>query len=481
MEHGSHGMPEKSQPADTWWFGVERKWWTLAVVGAGTFMSALDGSIVNTALPVIRRSTETPVSTAEWVVLIYLLTVSSSLLVFGRLGDIYGQRGIYITGLVGFVGGSVLCGLSRSIGLLIGFRGLQALGAAMLFALAPAVLTSAFPSRERGRALGMQATMTYLGLSTGPALGGFITHYFGWPWIFFVNLPIGTVVTLVALNALRRETARARQPFDPAGAAALAVSLALLLIGLSQANRLGWGNRVIVASLVLAGGTFVVFVLIERALRHPVLDLRLFANRTFAASTAAAFLSYMATASMSFLMPFYLIDASRYPPDEAGLILISTPVVMALLAGPSGALSDRIGVRIPATVGMALTVAGLLLLRMLYAGSSPSHIVPYLALVGLGSGLFNSPNNSAIMGSAPRNRQGVAGAILAAARNIGFVMGTAVGVAIYLARFRAFGHAMPSSVAITRAMQDATTVLALVASAGIVLSAVRGRTPRAAS
>ncbi|MBI2844711.1 MAG: MFS transporter [Armatimonadetes bacterium] len=438
-------------------------------------MSALDGSVVNTALPVIGRATGAPVTTLEWVVLIYLLTVSSLLLVFGRLADIYGQREIYLAGLGIFMVGSVLCGLSSGIGMLIAFRAVQSVGAAMLFALGPAVLTRAFPGGERGRALGLQATVTYLGLSTGPALGGFLTQHLGWPSIFFINVPIGSIVIPVAMKSLKSESSRSGQPFDPVGAAAIAVALATLLLALSKGNEIGWSNPLTVTSLIVAAMSFTAFILVERRIPHPVLDLALFSNRLFAASTFAAFLNYMATASMSFLMPFYLIVASRYPVADAGLVLISTPVVMALVAGPSGSLSDRIGYRIPTTIGMTLTVTGLLLLRTLHPADGPSVIVPHLALIGLGIGLFTSPNNSAIMGSAPRNRQGVAGAILAAARTIGFAIGTAVAGLIYVVRLNRYESLLPQSDAVTRAMQDATSTIALIAAIGIVISAFRGQ------
>jgi len=452
-----------------------RKWWTLAIVGAGTFMSALDGSVVNTALPTIGSQTHTDVSVLSWVVLIYLLTVSSTLLVFGRLADIYGQRGFYISGLSIFVFGSILCGFSPGIAALIGSRSVQAFGASMLFALGPAVLTSVFPGRERGRALGLQATVTYLGLATGPAVGGFITEHLGWRWIFFINVPIGLIVIPSALRVLQRSSPSSRQPFDPVGAVVLAVALASLIFGLNRGEIYGWNNPIVLSALVLAAAGFTALIKVERSIAHPVLDFRLFSNRVFAASTVAAFLNYMASSSVSFLMPFYLITACGYKVDQAGLILISTPITMALFSSWSGWLSDKIGQRIPATAGMVFTVVGLLFLRTLHPNASPVEIVPHLALIGFGIGLFTSPNNSAIMGSAPRGRQGVAGAILAAARNIGFVMGTAVAVMIYTSRLNSLLPTVSEPAAITRAMQDATTTIALFAVVGVIISAFRGR------
>ena len=193
------------------------KWWTLAVVGLGTFMAALDGSAVNVALPVIHQMTRASISAVEWVVLAYLITVSSTLLAFGRLSDIYGKRRIYMVGQGVFVIGSLCCGLAGQIGLLIVARILQATGGAMMIALSPSILISAFPGAERGRALGMQATVTYLGLSIGPGLGGWLTQHWGWASIFFVNVPVGLCALLAAHHVLRPDRRSGEAPFDPAG------------------------------------------------------------------------------------------------------------------------------------------------------------------------------------------------------------------------------------------------------------------------
>jgi EmrB/QacA subfamily drug resistance transporter len=464
-----HILPNPHSPNNNF------KWWTLGVVGAGTFMSAIDGSVVNTALPVIQKQIGAPVSTAVWMVLIYLLTVSSSLLIFGRLGDIYGQRVFYISGMAIFVIGSFFCGLSRNVGLLVAFRGLQGLGAAALFALGPAILTGTFPDQERGRALGMQATFTYLGLATGPTIGGLLTQHLGWPWIFFINIPIGIIVILAALRVLRHRERKVIRPFDAIGATTLTLALVALIFGIDSGARYGWESPIILISLITAGIALVLFLFVENRATDPLVDLKLFANRVFSASTMAAFLNYMATSSVNILMPFYLVSARGFRVDFAGYILVSTPLTMAIFTGWSGAISDKIGQRLPATIGMALTVIGILLLRTLSPVSPWWVIVLHLVLIGFGIGLFTSPNNSAIMGSAPRNRQGVAGAILAASRNIGFVFGTAFATIIYTLHLDSFSPTVPSSVAITDAMRQATTIIALIASVGIVISAIRGR------
>ena len=459
------------------WLGFDHKWWTLAVIGAGTFMSALDTSVVNVALPVIRNATRSSVSTVEWVILAYLITVSSSLLVFGRLADIHGRRRIYIVGLTVFVLGSVGCGLSGTVGLLILARAIQAVGAAMIFALSPAILISAFPGKERGRALGMQATMTYLGVAVGPGLGGFLTQQFGWPTIFFMNVPIGLLTVLAARKVLRPDRQSTGQPFDPAGALAMAVALASLLFVLSKGRDLGWAHPLIVGLAGIAACAAAVFVVVERRVADPALDLRLFLNRTFSASVLAAYLCYAASASVSFLIPFYLLSAAGYSATQAGLVMMAVPFGMMALTGLSGYLSDKVGARLPATVGMALMTVGICLLGSVCLADGAGFLVAHLALVGVGVGLFTAPNNSAIMGSVPKGRQGVAGALLAAARTVGFASGVAVAGLIYMTCLDSSQEkGAPEKIA--HAVRMGLRVTAGIAVAAAVSSAVRGQTKK---
>jgi EmrB/QacA subfamily drug resistance transporter len=452
--------------------GSAHKWWTLAVVGSGTFMAALDGSVVNVALPVIRQTTLTSISTVEWVILAYYIVISSSLLVFGRLSDLYGKRFIYMAGQLVFVLGSLGCGLAGRIEGLIVARAIQAVGAAMMIALSPSILISAFPGSERGRALGLQATVTYLGLSIGPALGGFLTQHFGWPSIFYVNIPVGLCALAVAHKVLRSARPAAEQPFDPAGASTMAVGLAALLFVLSKGGDLGWSHPLIAGSAVLAAGVLAAFVAIERRSAHPALDFGLFSNRTFSASVLAAYLCYVSTAAVGFLMPFYFLSAAGYTASQAGLLLMAVPLAMLAVTGPSGVLSDKVGARLPATLGMVLMAIGIARLGLLRPEHTAGHVVVGLALAGIGAGLFTSPNNSAIMGSVPQNRQGVAGAILGTARTIGFASGVAVAGLIFMA---AGGKGSPDEIA--NAVRLGLRATAVVALAGAVCSALRGSIP----
>lgn len=458
--------------------GPRHKWWTLAVVGSGTFMSALDTSVVNVALPVIGKATQTPVSTVEWVVLAYLITVGSSLLVFGRLADLYGKRVIYMSGQMVFVLGSLGCGLSGDVAWLIAFRAIQAVGAAMIFALGPAILVSAFPGHRRGRALGIQATMTYLGMSIGPALGGFLTHHFGWPSIFYINVPVGLGMWFMAHRVLRNDCPETSQPFDPIGAGAMALGLASLLFALSKGGEIGWRNPWIAGLGGLAAGCLALVVVMEKRMEHPALDFRMFSNRMFSSSVLAAYLCYAATASVFFLMPYYLFHAAGVSVSQAGFVMMVVPLAMMAVAALSGSLSDKVGVIGPATTGMGLMAAGIGWLGQLEPADSMRHIVFCLALIGTGAGLFTAPNNSAIMGSVPASRRGVAGALLAAARTVGFATGVAVAGMIYVACLRGgSGTGTPEEVA--HAVRIGMRVTTGAAGMAAFCSLLRGRSSKA--
>ena len=410
-----------------------RKWWVFLVVGIGTFMSALDGSVVNIILPVLRAYFKSDVASVEWVVVIYLLVVSSLLLTFGRLGDLRGHKGMYAGGFLIFVTASAVCGLAPTVTVLVAARTVQAVGAAMLFANAPAILTHSFPPQQRGQALGLQAMMTYLGLTVGPSLGGWLTQTISWRAVFYINVPVGLlafILSLVFLPADKPEAAHAER-FDWPGALLFSAGLGALLLGLNQGDAWGWMSPAVLvcaaAAVILLGG----FLRIEKRTSSPMLDLSLFSQRIFSASTASAVLNYVSLYCVIFLLPFYLLQGRGLNPAQAGLLLTAQPIVMAIVAPISGSLSDRIGSRLLSTLGMLVMAAGLFLLSSLKPDSANSVILVGLAVTGLGTGIFISPNTSALMGSAPRQRQGIASGILATARNVGMVLGVGLAGAIF--------------------------------------------------
>lgn len=408
------------------------KWWVLVAIGIGTFMSALDGSVVNTILPIVNRSLGSSIAAIEWVITIYLLVLSGLLLSFGRLGDIQGHKAVYISGFAIFLIGSMLCGLAPSVNALIVFRGLQALGAAMLQANSPAILTKSFPAQQRGQALGLQATMTYLGLTIGPSLGGWLVDQFNWRAVFYINIPVGLIALWLSLRHISPDRPdKNNGRFDLPGAFIFTTGLVMLLIGLNQGHALGWTSPAISALLGSALLLLVAFILVERAVSQPMMDLSLFRNRQFSIAVSSAILNYICVYSIIFLMPFYLIQGLNFSPTQTGLLLTAMPVIMAIIAPVSGTLSDRIGTRVPVVFGMCLLTAGLLLLSGLGPETSKYGIALRLSVAGLGIGIFISPNNSALMGAAPPHRQGIAAGTLATARNLGMVLGVGLAGAIF--------------------------------------------------
>jgi len=413
-------------------FEIDNKWLVLIAIGIGTFMSALDGSVVNTILPLITSYFKTDVATIQWVVTTYLLVVSGLLLGVGRLGDLRGNKTTYIWGFAIFVISSAFCGLSTAPIYLILSRGLQAFGAAMLYANSPAILTKTFPPNERGRALGLQGSMTYLGLTSGPFIGGWLADALGWHSVFFINIPVGLLAIWISLKVIPQDEPSGKvEPFDFKGALTFTIGLVALLFTLNQGHNFGWTSPLILELLLAAFLTLGLFAWIEMRVPSPMLDLSLFKGRVFSISTISPILNYICVYSVLFLAPFYLIDGRGFSAAHAGLLLTAQPIVMAFTAPFSGRLSDRIGARIPTTLGMLIMSGGLFLVSRLTLNSPAYLIVLGLAITGLGTGLFVPPNNSALMGDAPRNRQGIAAGVLALARNVGMVLGIGLTGAIF--------------------------------------------------
>jgi EmrB/QacA subfamily drug resistance transporter len=449
----------------------EPHWWVLVTVGVGTFMSALDGSVVNTLLPVLSRELHTSIAGIEWVTTVYLLVISGLLLSVGRAGDLFGHKRLYLGGFVLFVIGSALCGLSNSAHALVALRVIQALGAAMLMATAPAILTRSFPPTMRGRALGAQGTFTYLGLTAGPSLGGWLAQSFGWRSVFYINVPVGAIAIALAMRTVQDDRVREREEqFDFVGAALFTAGLVALMVAMNQGDSWGWTSGRVLGLLAAGAALLAAFVRVELHRDSPMLDLSLFRTRVFSAATVSALLNYACVYAVLFVMPFFLIQGRGLNPQQAGIVLTAQPIVMAIAAPVSGAFSDRIGARAPATLGMLLLTLGLIWLAMLVASASLAMIAGALAFIGLGVGIFVSPNNSALMGAAPRHRQGIASGVLATARNAGMVLGVGFAGAVFTT---ALGHAGSSAAAIPAGARASLLAAAGVAALGTVTSALR--------
>lgn len=444
----------------------------LVVLGAGAYMSALSQSVVNAILPIVSHALEADVATIEWVIALPLLIQAGLLLGFGRLGDLRGHRPLYITGMALFVASSALSGLAPSAGFLIGARALQAIGGSMLFSTSSAILTHAVPPQQRGRAMGMQATMVYLGVATGPPLGGWLAEALSWRWVFLVNVPIGLLVLALSLRLIPRDAPPGRgERFDWVGGATYLLGLSALMLALNQGHAWGWTSALSLGCLAAGFVLLGLFVAVEQRISAPMLDLGLFRRRAFSAPVLSAVLNYTGVSSTFFLVPFYLIQGRSMSPAQAGLILAVQPIVMALTAAFSGALSDRVGSRLPATLGMAVLASGLLLLSRAGDATPLGYVAGALAVVGLGIGLFTSPNSSAVMGAVPSERRGVASGILSTARTLGNVLGIGLASAIFNTILHAAGPG--DAAAVVAAANAGLAAAAALALLGAITSATR--------
>jgi len=465
-------------------FRKPSKWLVFCFVAIGIFMSTLDSSIVNVALPTIMEDFNVPLSTMEWVVVIYLLTVSSLLLNFGRLSDIRGRRWVYSRGLIVFSIASLLCGLAQSAPWLIAFRLVQGVGASMIMACTPALIVDTFPTSQRGKALGMVGTVVAAGLTAGPALGGVLLHLFPWPVIFYVNVPIGLVSALVISRLLRGGHADhgVEERFDWVGALLLVFSLAALLVCLSHGYSWGYASLRTLALAVIGFVSLGVFIHAEKRIPYPVMDLSLFTIRLFTLPVVSAVMLFITLFAVVFLMPFYLVHPCGFGVDTIGMIMVTPFVFLFFLSPLSGWIYDFLGSRSLCTVGMIFLAAGLFALSELPASASITQILWRLALIGIGTAVFLPPNSSAAMTAVPVARRGTAAATVAMARNLGMVIGVAQAGAIFNSTFSRLtgGETFRSYTDSLEPAFMSAFKLSLVAAAGVaiigaVLAMMRGK------
>lgn len=408
----------------------DTRWLMLGLVCVGTFMGTLDVSIVNVALPTLTRAFNTNVAVSQWFVLAYSFVITVFLLTFGRLGDLVGRRCIYVAGTIVFVAGSLACGLSVSALMLIVSRAAQGLGSAVTMSAGPALVTSAFPSSERGKALGFIGTSVALGLLAGPVIGGVLVQFASWRWLFLINVPIGLALAFTLGLRFCGSFTSANGRMDIWGSVLLTLSLSALVLGITYGGRMGWTSPATAAVFVCALLLGSAFVAAERRVKNALLDLRLFSNREFAIGAVTGWANYAAMMPVSVFLPFYLENILKLRPDQVGLVLASGPLVLAFTAPAAGTLSDRIGSRLLTSVGLLIAAAAMFSMRWLTTASGWHDVVWRLALASFGSALFVSPNSSAIMGAVRPGQLGVASGAIALVRNLGMLCGIAVGGAI---------------------------------------------------
>ncbi len=409
-----------------------RKWFVLSTVLLGATMSALDVSIVNVAMPTLKGTFNVSMAVIEWIAMAYMLTLTIFLPLFGRLADIYGRSKLYNIGFVVFSAGSLLCGMSTSAAFMIASRVVQAIGAGLLQANSVALITNAFPSGERGKAIGVQGAVQAIAMAVGPFVGGVLIATVGWRSIFYINIPIGILGTTAALFILPpNEKPKEKQKVDYIGAFFFASGLAFLVLAFNEAVKLGWESRTIVTYFV-SGITFLsLFVATEMKVKYPLIDLALFRNSTFLIGNLTGMLSYYVLFAVMFLMPFYLEKVLGYSVALTGAMLTPLLLAMAAAAPISGHVSDKYGARIMTTSGMVVSALACFALLLMGESARMPMLVITMIFLGLGMGLFTPSNNSAIMGSASGDKIGVAGGVLNMMRSLGLIFGVDISGVIF--------------------------------------------------
>ena len=402
------------------------KWFILVTVLMGATMSALDVSIVNVAMPTMKDDFNVSTSMIAWVAMAYMITLTIFLPFFGRLADMLGRTKLYTFGFIVFTVGSFLCGIAPSAYFLIGSRVLQAVGAGLLQANSVAIIVAAFPSSERGKAIGIQGAVQAISMSIGPLVGGALIAAIGWRAIFYVNLPIGLVGVTAALLILpKSEKAAEKEKIDYFGTLAFVIGLGSLVLGINGMGTDGF-TPTIIAYLAIAVVFLAIFAFTELRVRFPLIDFNMFKNGLFLLGNVTGMLSYYVLFGILFLMPFYMENVLGYAAGMTGLLLTPVPLSMAIVAPFSGNISDKYGSRIMTTAGMVAASIGCLAMIFLSSTTPVWLLILELLVIGVGMGMFTPPNNSAIMGAAPRDKLSVAGGILNMTRSLGSIFGVAV-------------------------------------------------------
>ena len=406
------------------------RWYALAVIMLGSMMGTLDASIANVAIPTIANFYHHSVDDSEWVILAFMLVTASTLVLFGRLGDMFGQKRIYLGGFAIFGISSLACALSPSLGFLIAARAVQAIGAAMLVSSNQALIVDTFPANERGRAIGFNGAAVAVGLSLGPIVGGAIVTFGDWRWIFMINVPI-SILAFIGAALVLKPVKHESKGFDLIGAVLSIVGLFTLSLALSRSHIWGWLSPITLGLIAFSLVAIGLFIVVERRVKTPTLDLSLFKSRVFAFSVLAAFVYFIALSGLIFIIPLSAQTALGESAFGAGLLLMPITALNIVLAPTAGALSDRVPVRYVSTAGAAVVCIGLFILSRVPAHPAIWELVGALIVAGFGTAVFSQPNNSAIMGSAPQHQRGIAAGTLATARTTGQLLGVAVASAVY--------------------------------------------------
>jgi EmrB/QacA subfamily drug resistance transporter len=450
-----------------------RKWWTLAAVAVGLFMIMLDNTVVNVALPSIRKDLGISISELEWVVNAYALTFGVLLLSGGKLADLLGRRRIFIVGLVIFTASSLWCGLAGGATSLIAARTVQGVGAALMNPATLSIITATFPPRLRGTAIGIWAGISALALAIGPLVGGILTQDINWSWIFFVNIPVGVVGVIAArLFIDESRDMSAEQRLDLPGLVSSGVGLFALTYGLIETNTYAWTSARVLTLFAIAAVGLVVFVLVELHQRIPMLDLSLFRNPTFAGANTVMFLVGLAMFGIFFYNSLFLQNVLGYGAIKTGATFLPMTVLIILVAPAAGRISDRLGPRWLMSAGMTLLAGSLLIFGTLGAHASFWNLLPGLLVGGVGMAITMAPTTAAAMASVPVDKAGVGSAVINSMRQVGGSLGIAILGAIIATRVTV-GPVNPRwPIEFVSGYHDAVHVGAVICLAGAIVAAL---------
>ena len=420
--------------------GTYQTGFTLLIISISlaTFMSALDGTIVNIALPTISSAFDISTSMVSWVSTVYLLVMAGCVLIFGKISDVIGFKKVFLSGFLIFTVGSFGCGFLpdfvHSFPTLIGSRAFQAVGGAMITAIGPAMVTAYLPMEQKGKAMAIVLTFAGLGTAIGPTIGGLLTQFLSWNWIFFINVPVGIVAILLGAKVIPAMKAHERTgEFDRTGAVLIFTGLASLLFALSEGQTLGWTDPVIMGTLVLAVFTLGCFVWCELKARDPLLELRLFKRKNFLLINLEMCFLFFSFAGISYLLPFYLEYVQGYTPSISGLILTSLSFAMMVGGILAGILYNRTGGRwLSIAAGLSI-IAGYFLLTRIRVGTTTGFVILCLVLIGFGLGLMLTPAANMIMNSVSKKYQGMVSSLTSLERFAPMTIGIAIFNLVFIA------------------------------------------------
>ena len=409
---------------------VHSKWMIFAVTSMANLGASFAINSLNLALPILRQEFGVTQGAVSWLILVYSLMPCCTLLMFGRMADLYGYKRQYKIGFCFFAVVSMLAPLlSKNLVTLIFFRAMQGIGYSMLISITQATVYKAFDENERGKALGINSVFVSVGFAAGPTLGGFFLTYFSWHYIFYfctVFCILGFIGTFIGMENDIADK-RSNIKMDHLGGIFFAIFIGAVSVGLNFFDEWGFISVKFGMAMLISLTGLVLFIYRENHTENPMILLVLFRNKTFSLANGACGLSYMTQQLTTYLFPFFLIDILRLPPDKAGLMMLASPILMMLFSPLGGSLSDKVGTKIPAVIGLLLIIGSCIFTGYFRTDTSIIFAIAVLAMVGAGNGLSVSAINSAILGSVPSAQSGVASGMLATARNIGNTMGTAIG------------------------------------------------------